>query len=72
VAVPTVRVQVNAVPWAEVTVDGASVGETPLGNVSMSIGPHMLVFRHPQFGEQTRNVVITDQAPMRISVDLRK
>ena len=70
--VPTVRVQLNALPWAEVTVDGTSLGETPLGNVSMSVGPHTLVFRHPQFGEQTRNIVITTQAETRISVDLRK
>jgi hypothetical protein len=71
-AVPSVRVQLNAVPWAEVSVDGTSVGETPLGNVTMSIGPHTLDFRHPQLGEQTRNVVITTQPATRISVDLRK
>jgi hypothetical protein len=69
--VPTARVQLNAVPWAEVTVDGTSVGETPLGNVPMSIGAHTLVFRHPQLGEQTRNVVVTAQGATRISVDLR-
>jgi len=69
--VPSVRLQLNAVPWAEVTIDGTSVGETPLGNVAVAIGPHTIVFRHPQFGEQTRSVVVTTQSPPRISVDLR-
>jgi serine/threonine-protein kinase len=64
--------QLNAVPWADVTIDGTAVGETPLGNVPVSIGPHTLVFRHPQLGEQTRTVVVTTQSPPRISVDLRK
>jgi hypothetical protein len=71
-SVPTVRMQLNAVPWADVTIDGASVGETPLGNVPVSIGPHTIVFRHPQLGEQSRTVVVTAQTPARISVDLRK
>jgi hypothetical protein len=70
--VPSVRVQLNAVPWAEVTIDGTSVGETPLGNVSIPIGPHTIVFRHPQLGEETRTVVVNAQAATRISVDLRK
>jgi hypothetical protein len=69
--VPSVPVQLNAVPWAEVTIDGTSVGETPLGNVSVTIGPHMIVFRNPQFAEQTRSVVVTAQSPIRVSVDLR-
>jgi hypothetical protein len=70
--VPSVRLQLNAVPWADVTIDGTSVGETPLGNVSTAIGPHTIVFRHPQLGEETRSVIVTTQSPMRISVDLRK
>jgi len=72
VSLPSVRMQLNAVPWADVTIDGTAVGETPLGNVPVSIGPHTLVFRHPQLGEQTRTVVVTTQSPPRISVDLRK
>ena len=38
---------VNASPWAEVWIDGRRVGETPIGNLPMSIGPHEVVFRHP-------------------------
>ena len=58
VGVPNGRVSINAVPWAEVTIDGQPAGETPLANLSLSIGPHEIVFRHPEFGEKTQTVVV--------------
>ena len=70
VPTPTARVQLNAVPWAEVIIDGKSVGETPLGNVAVSIGPHTFVFRNPKYRDQTRTIVVSGQAPNRVSVDL--
>jgi hypothetical protein len=69
---PTGSAAINAVPWAEVFVDGAKVGETPLGNVTMPIGPHEITFRHPELGEQKQGVTITLKSPARISADLRK
>jgi hypothetical protein len=62
---------VNAVPWAEVWVDGRRVGETPIGNLPMSIGPHEVVFRHPQLGEKRQAVSVTLKAPVRLSVDMK-
>jgi hypothetical protein len=52
-------VSINAVPWADVLVDGSAAGQTPLANVSLPIGPHEIVFRHPQLGERKRTVVVT-------------
>ena len=69
---PTGTASINALPWAEVFVDGAKVGETPLGNVSLPIGPHEITFRHPDLGEQKQGVTITLKSPSRISADLRK
>jgi PEGA domain len=69
---PTGTASINALPWAEVFVDGSKIGETPLGNVSMSIGPHEITFRHPELGEQKQGVTITLKSPARISADLRK
>jgi hypothetical protein len=48
------------------------MGETPIGNLSMSVGPHEIVFRHPELGEQRHAVTVTAGAPARLSVDLRK
>ena len=69
---PTGTASINAQPWAEVFVDGSKIGETPLGNVSLPIGPHEVTFRHPELGEQKQGVTITLKSPSRISADLRK
>lgn len=61
----------NASPWAEVWIDGQRVGETPIGNLSVPIGPHEIVFRHPQFGERRQAVSVTAGAPVRVSVDMK-
>ena len=37
-----------------------------------SIGPHEIVFRHPELGEQRQAVSISLKAPARLSVDMRK
>jgi serine/threonine-protein kinase len=69
---PLGTLSINALPWAEVWVDGQRAGETPIGNLSLTIGTHELIFRHPQLGEQRRTVTVGAQAPVRVSVDLRK
>jgi hypothetical protein len=69
---PKVSVSVNARPWAEVTVDGSSVGQTPLSNLLVAVGSHEMVFRHPQLGERRQTVVVTAQGPNRIAADLSK
>ena len=71
-APPMGRVSVNALPWAEVFVDGRKIGETPLAQVPIAVGAHEIVFRHPQLGEQSRSVTVTAAEPARLSVDLRK
>jgi hypothetical protein len=69
---PTGTIAMNALPWAEVWVDGNKIGETPIGNHQISIGPHAVVFRHPELGEREQTVLVTLTNPARISVDLRK
>jgi len=71
-ALPRGAVNINATPWAEVLVDGQRIGETPLGNVQMTVGSHEVRFRHPQLGEQVRTVVVTTGAPGRLSVDMKQ
>jgi PEGA domain len=71
VDMPQGVINVNASPWAEVWVDGRRVGETPIGNLPISIGPHEIVFRHPQLGEKRQAVSVTLKAPVRLSVDMK-
>lgn len=71
-ALPTGALSVNALPWAEVWVDGERHGATPIGNLALPIGPHEIVLRHPQLGEQRRAVTVTTGGTTRVGVDLRR
>jgi hypothetical protein len=70
--VPTGTLHLNALPWAQVAVDGRAVGETPLANLSLPIGNHEVVFRHPELGEVRQTVAVRPGPPVRVGVDLRK
>lgn len=72
IEVPTSTLDVNALPWAEVTIDGRPYGETPLANVALPIGEHSVVLRHPSLGERTTVAVVGLRAPNRLSIDLRR
>ncbi|MEO6239149.1 MAG: PEGA domain-containing protein, partial [Vicinamibacterales bacterium] len=72
VELPQGVLNVNASPWAEVWIDGRRVGETPIGNLPLSIGPHEVVFRHPQLGEKRQAVSVTLKAPVRLSIDMKQ
>jgi hypothetical protein len=72
VKLPTGSVAINAIPWAEVWLDGNRIGETPIGNQPATIGSHEIVFRNPELGEKTQTVTVTLAAPARLSVDMRK
>lgn len=71
VDVPQGTIALNAVPWAEVWIDGERIGETPLGNLQLPIGEHSILFRHPELGEQHHTATVTLKDVTRISVDLR-
>ncbi len=68
---PKGSVNLNASPWAEVWIDGKRVGDTPIGNLEVPIGPHEIVFKHPQFGEKRHAVSVTAAAPVRLSVVMK-
>jgi serine/threonine-protein kinase len=68
---PKGTLAVNALPWAEVSIDGERVGETPIGSVSVPIGTHDIVFRHPELGERRTTATVTTGAATRVSMDMR-
>jgi len=61
----------NALPWADVSLDGRALGQTPIGNVPVNVGEHEIVFSHPDLGTIRRVVTVTATAPLRVGVDLR-
>lgn len=69
---PSGSVALNAQPWAEVWIGGENVGETPIGKISLPIGTHEIVFRHPQLGQQVVRATVNTTATTRVSVDMTK
>lgn len=72
VDVPRVPVHVNALPWAEVAIDGQPQGETPIANLQLAVGTHRIHYRHPDLGERTDTVTVRAGVPNRLSADLRR
>jgi hypothetical protein len=72
VAVPNGTLSINASPWADVLVDGRAVGSTPIGNLTLPIGPHEVIWRHPQFGERRQTVRVAARTPGRVGMDMSK
>jgi hypothetical protein len=62
-------INVNAVPWAEVWLDGERVGDTPIASLEVPLGACELVLKHPEHGERRMAVTVTGGAPVQISVD---
>jgi len=68
---PNGSMAINASPWAEVLIDNKRVGETPIGNITVPIGAHEVLFRHPELGERRMSVTVSVGEPLKVGVDLR-
>jgi hypothetical protein len=68
---PMGRLSINADPWAQVLIDDRPIGDTPVANVSVSLGEHQVTFRHPQLGERRETVTVRADVATRISTSFR-
>jgi hypothetical protein len=64
---PGGRVSINAMPWAQVWINGKPVGETPIAFLPIAAGEHEIVFRHPDLGERRERLVVRSGADTRVS-----
>ena len=69
---PRGDVNFNALPWAEVWMDGQKLGDTPMANTRVPLGTREFIFKHPQYGERRVTVVIRADSPTPVSVDFTK
>ena len=69
---PRGTVNLNAIPWAEVWIDGRKAGDTPLANLQLPLGIREITFRHPELGERRISVTVKAGAPAAVSVDFSK
>ncbi len=59
VAVPPGLLLVTCTPWAQVFVDGDSLGLTPLGGpIALPAGMHEVVFKNPGFQQRTESIEV--------------
>lgn len=72
ITVPNGSLSLNALPWANVWLNNQSLGTTPFANLSVPVGTHEVIWRHPQFGERRQTVVVTTRTPVRVVMDLTK
>ena len=72
VTIPNGTISLNALPWANVWVNGQAHGTTPIANLSLPIGTHEVIWRHPQLGERRQTTVVTAKTPARLVVDMRQ
>jgi serine/threonine-protein kinase len=63
---------VVARPWGEVSVDGRTLGETPLQAIPLSPGTHTVSVRHPAYQPIERQVRIRSGRSERLLVDFPK
>ena len=69
---PQGTLSVNAKPWADVWIDGSRIGETPIGEIPLSIGSHDVLLRHPDLGDRHVQALVRVGDVTRVTQDLRK
>lgn len=69
---PTGVLNLNALPWAEVWIDGRKAGDTPIAHLNIPVGTHEVTFKHPQFGDRKVTATVTASTPATASVDFAK
>ena len=66
------KVNVNSIPPSSVTVNGRSVGTTPVLGIDVKAGPVTAVFTHPELGRQARSGVVKPGATLTLAVRFKK
>jgi serine/threonine-protein kinase len=61
--------QVGARPFAEVIIDGASVGTTPLGRLTLTAGTHTVRFLHPDYQPFSRRLTVKPGETTKFTLD---
>ena len=64
-------VNIGAIPWATVYVNGKKIGDTPIVPYSVSVGKHQFEFRHPDYKPIKKTITIKKGKNANISIDFR-
>jgi PEGA domain len=72
VELPQSTLDINATPSARVWIDGRTVGNAPLTQIALPVGPHEVRFEHPDYGEKRVTVLVRVGATAQATVDFTK
>ena len=64
--------KVVATPWADVSVDGRPIGQTPMSRVRVTAGAHSVRFSHPEYGSFDREVEIGSGQTTLLRIELAR
>jgi serine/threonine-protein kinase len=64
------QLQLRVLPWAEVQIDGETMGTTPMRPVELDEGEHTVVLTHPEYKPLQKRVVIRAEEVTVLEVDL--
>ena len=65
------RINVSAIPWAKVIINGKEIGSTPIINQKVPVGTHNIVLQHPDFPDITKKIEVKKDQDQKIIVDMR-
>src|SRR5581483_5051575 len=68
---PTGTLTVKTVPWAKVFEGARLVGTTPMANVPLAEGTHVLTFVNPELPPVRKTVQVKAGEEARLSIDLK-
>jgi PEGA domain-containing protein len=68
---PRASATLRAKPWAEVWLNGTTIGKTPFVH-ELPLGTHELVFKHPKFGERRVTIIVRADGASPATVDMRQ
>ncbi len=52
-------ISINAVPYAQIFLDGEIIGYTPIKNRKVSTGKHKIVFKHPNAKDKVETIIVS-------------
>ena len=65
-------VNISAIPWATVIIDGKKVGSTPILNLALPVGSHEFIFQHQDFKDVKKTIAIKKSENAPIIIDMRQ
>jgi hypothetical protein len=69
VELPQSTLSISATPAARVWVDGRELGDTPVTQLALPVGPHEVRFVHPELGERRMTVLVRVGATAQAAVN---